>query len=168
MYNISYLTGNIADAKADVIVNAANGVGYLGGKKAIRGELNGVSESLNQKTNGALERVSLFAARKNPHISSWFYGYNPGEYFVTDACGLSCKKVFHAVTMRFPGMPSKEKYIHMLLSALFIYCIDNNYHSVAIPLLGCGTGGLDKQRVKNMILKKAENYKKYIEVQLYE
>ena len=48
--NFCFTIADIAAAKADVIVNAANGWGYMGGEKARKGLLSGVAESLNYNT----------------------------------------------------------------------------------------------------------------------
>lgn len=165
------LNQEIAFAYTDVIVNAANGCGYMCGsviKKAkSRDDVpKGVSESLNYYTNGKLERIAMIKARRFDSISSWLFGTKSGEYFVTQNCGLNCKEIFHAVTMRYPGSKSNLKSIKVLIKQIFEYCDENGYKSIAMPYLGCGTGGLDKSDVYSIIENYSQKYPR-ISVDLY-
>lgn len=80
-----------------------------------------------------------------------FFGYSPGTVFVTDAPNLECKKIIHAVTMRTPGSKAKIKKIKVLIPKIVAVAENLNINSVAIPLLGCGTGGLDRKTVQNLL-----------------
>ena len=65
---LKVIYGEIAEADTDVIVNAANGCGWMGGKRC-RNELRrGVAEHLNFYTKGALEEEAVRAARRSPRI----------------------------------------------------------------------------------------------------
>ena len=143
MNNLLVVIDDISNAECDIIVNASNGVGYMGGKASVKRRMKGVAESLNYVTGGKLEKVSLQTARRNSKISSWIYGINKGGFFVTDSCGLKCKKVFHAVTMRYPACRSDIKTIKKLLHSLAMWCREKQYKTVALPLLGCGNGNID-------------------------
>lgn len=142
---------DIAFAEADVIVNAANGCGWMGGSRCVSELHRGVAESLNFHTGGAIEKESLIKARKNPKIPAWIYGTKPGDIFVTESYGLNCKKVLHAVTMRYPGSASRYSYISEVIPKIFEYCYENEYRRIAIPALGCGTGGLHVMDVVRLI-----------------
>lgn len=100
---------NITSATADLIVNAANGWGYMGGEKARQGLLNGVAESLNRATNGEMEKYCLKNSRKFEHLSSAIFGTKAGKIYTSPAFGLNCKKVIHAVTMNAPASKSNNR-----------------------------------------------------------
>lgn len=154
---ISIVKGDIADANADIIVNASNGCGYMGGKRCKLKLHRGIAESLNYHTHGDMEKESLQAARRFTKLPSWLFGTPPGRYFITGPHGLHCKKVFHAVTMRYPGSSAKLQHIDTLLNYLYRFMRMNGYWSVALPLLGAGTGGLDRVDVINVITKHFDN-----------
>lgn len=60
--------GEIAQAKADVIVNAANGCGWMGGKRCANVLRRGVAESLNFHAHGAIEREARKGAKYKEDI----------------------------------------------------------------------------------------------------
>ncbi len=149
--SIVIIEKNITSANADVIVNAANGWGYMGGEKARKGLLKGIAESLNCATNGEMEKYCLEKARKFKHIPSFIFGVKAGKFFTSPNFGLNCKEVIHAVTMNAPASRSNIKTVAILVNSIFKYCIENGYHTIAMPLLGTGTGGLDKNAVYSVI-----------------
>ena len=131
------LNNDIALSSADIIVNAANGVGYMGGQNGIKVRGNGVAESIHFISKGEVEKLS-----KNVCKNKGVFRYAPGNVFMTDAPNLNCKYVIHAVTMRFPGSKSRIKIIRKLLPKIIALAEKNNVQTVAIPLLGTGTGRL--------------------------
>lgn len=149
---------NIKLASADVIVNAANGWGYMGGKKAQKGLLKGIAESLNCATNGEMERYCLEKARKFKHIPSLLFGVKAGKIFTSPCFGLNCKEVIHAVTMNAPASRSSTKIVRLLANSIFEYCEEKKYRTIAMPLLGTGTGGLDKEKIYTVISKTSERF----------
>lgn len=153
--NFYFTIADIATAKADVIVNAANGWGYMGGEKARKGLLSGVAESLNYATKGEMEAYTLQKARRFEKIPSFLFGKHCGEIFSSPAFGLNCYEVVHAVTVRSPGSRSNLKTICILANAVYTYCREKGHHTVAIPMLGAGTGGLDECEVEKIISKTA-------------
>lgn len=156
--SVKRIQGEIAQAQADIIVNAANGCGWMGGKRCQSELHQGVSEHINYYTKGAVEKEALISARKYPHISSWICGYKAGDFFTTSSGGLTCKQIIHAVTMRYPGSRSKMKYIISLIPKIFDYCSNSGYKSIAIPCLGCGTGGLKSYDVISLIESESKYY----------
>lgn len=137
--------GDICQTTCDAIVNASNGIGYMGGKSGIRKREPGVAESIHYVTQGRVEA----AARKECRAHSPF-GYAPGQVFVTPACGLSCQYVLHAVTMRLPGMLSSFRTVKKLLPLILEQARMRNLKSIAIPLLGTGTGHLSEAKVMKL------------------
>lgn len=128
---------DIALSQADAIVNASNGIGYMGGQKGIESRKKGVAESLHYISKGAIEPLAKSECKKHSR-----FGYASGNIFITPAPNLHCKYIIHAVTMRLPGSKSKIKIIPKLLQAIIRYSEENHFDSVAIPLLGTGTGRL--------------------------
>ena len=161
---------DIACDDADVIINAANGCGWMGGRQAQISLCKGVAEHLSFYSNG-LEEVAMKAARRLSGVSSWIAGKRAGEVFrtpVTDAIRgkLRCREVFHAVTMRYPSMKCKLRTVKKLIPQIFSMTADANYKNIAMPCLGCGTGGLDTDAVVNIIEEEARKYPE-LEVRIY-
>lgn len=144
---------DIAEADADIIVNAANGCGYMGGKWAQKELRRGVAEHLNYYTKGALEKEAMKRARKYSRISSWLCGRQAGEVFPTGSHGLNCDTVLHAVTMRYPSGKSSLASVEKAIKTVFQIADEMNYHTIAMPPLGCGNGRLDKEDVLSIIHK---------------
>lgn len=128
---------DIALSSADAIVNASNGVGYMGGKAGITKRKRGVAESIHYVSKGAVELLAKEKCRAKS-----IFGYAPGDIFVTDAPNLDTQNIIHAVTMRFPGSKAKIKTIENLVPKIVKIAEDNSYKIVAVPLLGTGTGRL--------------------------
>ncbi len=164
--NVTIIEKSITLASADVIVNAANGWGYMGGEKARQDMLKGIAESLNRATNGEMERYCLEKARKFKHIPSFFFGAKKGKIFTSPSFGLNCKEVIHAVTMNAPASRSNIRTVTILVNSIFRYCNENGYHTIAMPLLGTGTGGLNKKDVYDVISKTAMIFPK-LSVDIY-
>ena len=149
---------DIANAQADVIVNSSNGVGYMGGKRSIKKRCRGVAESLNYYTKGEIEREAMQKARRFPFVSSWICGTAKGGYFITGPHRLDCKCVFHAVTMSKPASRSSYQTVKKTLDHLGTFLNDNDYRTVALPMLGCGNGALDPKHVLHMIQEFAKDF----------
>ena len=156
--NVVVLKDDIVNAQCDVIVNASNGVSYMGGKRSIKKKCRGVAESLNYFTKGEIEKEALQKARRIPFISSWICGMPKGSFFVTEPHGLNCKCVFHAVTMNKPASRSTYKVVKKTLNWLGVFLSDNDYRTVALPLLGCGNGALNKNEVLSMFSELAKEF----------
>ena len=156
--NFSIIHGEIALATADVIINAANGCGYMGGKRCRKGLHRGVAEHINYYSKGIVEDESLKESRKYPNIPSFICGHKAGDFFVTGAGGLKCDSIIHAVTMRYPASRSSIKAIQAVVRKIFEYCSNAGYKIVALPCLGCGNGGLSSDDVIRIIQNESEFY----------
>lgn len=156
--SVKLIKGEIAHAQADIIVNAANGCGWMGGKRCQSELHRGVAEHINYYTKGTVEKEALMKARIYPYIPSWICGYKAGDFFTTSSGGLRCRQIVHAVTMRYPGSKSKIKYIKSLIPKIFEHCSNSGYKSIAIPCLGCGTGGLKSYDVISLIEGESKYY----------
>ena len=139
----------------------------MGGRRCRRELHPGVAEHLNFFSRGTIEKEAVRVARKYPYIPAMICGTKPGEFFTTGAGPLDCREIVHAVTMRYPGHKSSLETIRSVLAKVFRYCAEAGYHSIAIPYLGCGTGGLDKKEVHRLIQAESEQYLD-IEVRIYD
>lgn len=156
--NVILIKDDIENAQCDVIVNASNGVGYMGGKRSVKKKCRGVAESLNYFTKGKIEKEAMQKARRIPFVPSWICGVPKGDFFTTNPYGLNCKCVFHAVTMNQPGSRSTYKVVEKTLVCLGMFLSVNGYRTVALPLLGCGNGALNKNKILSMISEVAKEF----------
>ena len=137
--------GDICETTCDAIVNASNGIGYMGGKAGIRKRRPGVAESLHYISRGQIEDCAKKLCKNHSAL-----GFAPGNVFVTPAFELNCKHIIHAVTMRLPGTFSNINTIEILLPQILEQARSMNLKSIAIPLLGTGTGGLSEKKVLDL------------------
>lgn len=128
---------DIAISTANAIVNASNGMGYMGGKWAIKERRRGVAESIQYISNGAVEKLAKAECRKHS-----IFGYPPGSIFVTSAPNMQADFIIHAVTMRTPGSKAKIKTIKKVVPYIVEISEQMQFRTVAVPMLGTGTGGL--------------------------
>lgn len=139
--------GDITNLKADVIVNAANGIGFMGGLIGRFIRLPGVAESIHYRTKGLVEKESKRKSRKSKWIPSVLWGHKTGELYVTGAGSLPAYWIIHAVTMKYPGMRASLRTVEKLLPLIIQEAKLLNARTIAIPLLGTGTGGLKEDEV---------------------
>ena len=137
---LTYIQGDIVAAQADIVVNAANGFGWMGGILSRKIKLHGIAEAINYATNGKIEK-EIKAARKI---------YWPGEVFFTNGYGIGKIGMIHAVTMLIPGWRTKEKTVRKLLPRIVELAVEKGAKTIAIPWLGCGTGQLKVERVRKI------------------
>lgn len=133
---------NIALTKAEGIVNAANGFGYMGGEKCIREQHGGVAESLQYASHGEIEKLSRKECKKHS-----LFGYPKGSVFITAAPEPDAIGIIHAVTMRTPGSKASFRTIKKLVPNIINAAEYLHFKTVAVPLLGTGTGGLPHKLV---------------------
>lgn len=153
-YNI--VNGDITDIEADIIVNASNGIGYMGGKTGLKKKLPGVAEAIHYKTQGTVEKEAkaLYKQYKLKHLKL-IRGFNPGEIFVTGAGCLTAKYIIHGVTMAFPGKKCEIDTVKRLLPKIYAKAKELGAETIALPILGTGTGGLNSEEVLDI-------YKEYL------
>lgn len=136
---------DICNSDCDIIVNAANGIGFMGGILGWYIKFSGVSENINFATKGKFEREATVKCLKH-----YLVGYMPGSVYVTEGYNLKCKHIFHAVTMWFPGTFSTMKTVSKLLLKIKEEARKRQLKSVAIPLLGTGVGHLKPDKVMEL------------------
>lgn len=138
---------NIALCKADGIVNASNGCGYMGGRRCIKEQHRGVAESLQYVSKGEIEKL---AKKKVRDYRFWICP--KGNVFVTEAPNLNATYIIHAVTMNTPGSKAKMETVKELIPKIIEVSESYNLETVAVPLLGTGTGGLSRKFVYDYLI----------------
>ncbi|MDC0764277.1 macro domain-containing protein [Brevibacillus sp. AG] len=141
------IQGDITQVQADIIVSAANGIGYMGGWTGRYYRLKGVAESIHFVSKGIVEKEAKIACKKKKWLPRILCGYKAGEVYVTGAGNLSAKWIIHAVTMPYPGMKTNIVTVKDLLPVILRESKRLGATSIALPLLGTGTGGLAKENV---------------------
>ncbi|MCG9881281.1 MAG: macro domain-containing protein [Bacteroidia bacterium] len=144
---IQYKTGNLLESEAEALVNTVNTVGVMGKGIAL------------QFKNMFPNNFKLYAnACKNKEVKV-------GNLLVTEEEALlSGKKII----VNFPTktnwrLPSEYQYIESGLSELVKLIKEKNIKSIAIPPLGSGNGGLDWNKVKQIL----ENYLSNLNCEIY-
>lgn len=138
---IHYKTGNLLDSEAEALVNTVNTVGVMGKGIAL------------QFKNRFPNNFKLYAkACKNNEVEV-------GQLLVTEEQTLLTGK---KVIINFPTktnwrLPSEYQYIESGLTELVKVINEKNIKSIAIPPLGAGNGGLDWNKVKQILVKHLEH-----------
>lgn len=135
--------GDITKASADVIVNAANGIGPMGG---------GVAFAIKKAGGKVIEEEAIEVCKKlDPQ---------PGDVYVTTAGALNAKYIFHAVTMKYPAEKSNTEIVRKCLNNLIAKAREMKIKSMVIPALATGVGGVSKKEAAEVfkeILKNVED-----------
>ncbi|HUU87475.1 MAG TPA: macro domain-containing protein [Candidatus Glassbacteria bacterium] len=140
---IRVLIGDITDAHTDVIVNAANGIGVLGG---------GVAGSILRVGGIEIQNEARKICRK-PKEAGECYVTGPGDLAANDV-----KYIYHAVTMKYPGGYTSLNIISKAIKSVFDQLLLDDVESVAMTALGTGVGTLEHSQVANIMTKYAKKY----------
>jgi O-acetyl-ADP-ribose deacetylase len=119
---ISIVHGSILDAEADVIVNAANSLGVMGG---------GVAGVIKRAAGLEVEDE----ARKQAPIAV-------GRAVLTSGGKTRFKGIIHAPTMSRPAMRIEATNVAQATHAALVLADDKGFTSVALPGMGTGVGGV--------------------------
>lgn len=132
---VQLITGNLLDSTAEALVNTVNTVGVMG--KGI-----------------ALQFKNRFPNNYKVYKKACDDGsFDVGQVLVIhDGDLLHNKTIINFPTKKHWRSPSKYEYISTGLVALKEALKKHQIKSVAIPPLGCGNGGLDWDKVKNLIM----------------
>jgi O-acetyl-ADP-ribose deacetylase (regulator of RNase III) len=134
---IHYKTGNLLESEAEALVNTVNTVGVMGKGIAL------------QFKNMFPNNFKLYVqACKNKVVKV-------GQLLVTEEEAMLAGK---KIIINFPTktnwrLPSEYQYIETGLSELVKIIREKNIKSIAIPPLGSGNGGLDWNKVKQILEK---------------
>ena len=136
---IQHVYGNIINTNAELLVNAANGKGWMGGVIGRFFLLKGVAETIHY-ADPTIEKLAKKEVKRLKPKS--------GDVFHTPSGNIGFKKgILHAVTMNKPATRSTIRIVEMCIHNILRYCVQNDIKSVAIPLLGTGTGKVDSKEV---------------------
>jgi len=128
-HTINFISGNIFDNPSDIMVNAVNCIGIMGGGIALQ----------FRKRHPAMFAAYVEACRRKEIRVGQIWVYEDPAYTIVN----------------FPTKndlaPSEYHYIRSGLASLADYLYKNPGKSISIPSLGCGLGGLDWAIVSDMI-----------------
>ena len=134
---IQYKTGNLLDSEAEALVNTVNTVGVMGKGIAL------------QFKNMFPNNFKLYSnACKNKEVKV-------GQLLVAEEVALLVgkKTIINFPTKTNWRLPSEYQYIEAGLTELVKTIKEQKIKSVAIPPLGSGNGGLDWNKVKQILEK---------------
>lgn len=137
---LNYKKADITTATEDIVVNAANGFGWMGGFLSRIHKFHGIAEAINYETKGQVEK----------EIRKRFRIYLPGQVFFTQGYGIGKIGIIHAVTMIIPGWWARERTVKKLLPKVVELAKEKGAKSIALPYLGCGTGRLKQAKVQKI------------------
>jgi O-acetyl-ADP-ribose deacetylase (regulator of RNase III) len=131
---IKFLQGNLLDAPAEALVNTVNTVGVMG---------KGIALMFKEAFPDNFRAYDEAVKRKEVRI---------GHMFVTENRALNGPKwLINFPTKKHWRQPSKLEWIVDGLKDLRRVIEEKGIHSIALPPLGCGNGGLDWSEVRPAI-----------------
>lgn len=147
---IKYVTGNVLDSEAEALINTVNTDGIMG---------KGIALQFKKAfpTNFKLYQQAC----KDKIIAI-------GKLFITKDSNITSgtKYIINFPTKQSWRKPSEYSFIESGLDDLLRILQANNIKSIAIPPLGAGNGGLEWEKVKNIIERKLSNLD--IDILVYE
>ncbi|MBE7114473.1 hypothetical protein FT641_18360 [Bacillus paranthracis] len=145
---IQHIKGNAIEVEADLLVNAANSKGWMGGMLGRFISMRGVAETIHY-ADPSIEKAAKKEARKR--------GVSCGDVFLTSAGSLGFPSgLLHAVTVEKPGQTSTIGIVEMCLENIVRFCEEEGVKTVALPLLGTGTGKVKADEVLRVYESKLE------------
>src|SRR5712691_5298428 len=131
---ITFTTGNLLEADAEALVNTVNTEGVMG---------KGIALMFKEAFPENFKAYAVACKRREVQI---------GHMFVTERQQLLGPKwIINFPTKKHWRHPSKIEWIEGGLEDLKRVIVEREIHSIAIPPLGSGNGGLDWQDVKTRI-----------------
>lgn len=77
----------------------------------------------------------------------------PGSALITKDGG---RTIIHCASQNFPGADAREEWLRTSLTTGLDLAVDHGIHSVALPLIGGGIGGLDPTLAEQIIREVSE------------
>ncbi len=133
------IEGSLLQVEADVIVNPANSLGYMGG---------GVAGVIKRAGGSIIEEEAISKAP-----------IPIGSAIITTAGSLPFKGVIHAPTMEEPAMATTEEKVRKALRASLELADKMGFKSIAIPGMGTGVGRLPKDIAAKAMIEEIKNFK---------
>jgi O-acetyl-ADP-ribose deacetylase (regulator of RNase III) len=135
---ITVVKGSILEVSTDVIVNAANSQGYMGG---------GVAGVIKRAAGVEVEDE----ARKQAPISV-------GKAVLTSGGKTKFKGIIHAPTMPRPAMQIPPHNVALATRAALALGDSHGFTSIAIPGMGTGVGGVVHAEAAALMVKEIKAY----------
>ncbi len=136
---INFVKGDLTEMEVEIIVNAANTELIHGG---------GVARTIAEKAGKELMEES----KKIGFVLI-------GEFAVTTAGNLKAKKIIHIPTIDYKNNKKITfKELGEAWRKTLNYCKENKFKSIAVPLLGTGVVGLDKEKVREILKNIGEEF----------
>lgn len=133
---IKYTQGNLLEADAEALVNTVNTVGVMG---------KGIALMFKERFANNMNEYAKACKAKRVHT---------GKMFITETGELMGPRwIINFPTKQHWRSSSKLEWISDGLKDLKAFIIKNQVHSIAIPPLGAGNGGLDWSVVREQIEK---------------
>jgi len=129
---ITFIHGNLFDSRAQVMTNTVNCVGIMG---------KGVALEFKRQYPALFEDYRMRCHRDEVRI---------GEPYLWED---DSTQILNFPTKQHWRAPSKLEYIDAGLRYLADHYAELGIHSIAMPPLGCGNGGLKWPDVKDLIIK---------------
>lgn len=144
---IKYITGNLLESEADILINTVNCEGFMG---------KGIAYQFKMKY--PQNNTDYVKACKNKTLM-----IGKLHYYKEDG-----KIIINFPTKDKWRNKSKIEYIEKGLEELRVLLPKLDAKSIAIPPLGCGNGGLEWNEVKNIILDKMSCFQNSHDIYIYE
>lgn len=135
---ISIVQGSILETGADVIVNAANSRGIMGG---------GVAGVIKRAAGAAVDEE---AQRQAP--------IPVGKAVLTSGGKTKFKGIIHAPTMPKPAMRIPARNVALATRAALALGDSHGFTSIAIPGMGTGVGGVAHAEAAALMVKEIKAY----------
>ncbi len=130
---ITVVHGSILDAEAQVIVNAANSLGLMGG---------GVAGVIKRAAGAEVEREAV----KDAPI-------RVGKAVLTSGGKTKFKGIIHSPTMSEPGMHIPVENVAFAVGAALMLADEKGFMSIAFPGMGTGIGGVAHADAAKLMVK---------------
>ena len=136
---IVIIEGNLLQVEADIIVNPANSLGYMGG---------GVAGVIKRVGGSIIEEEAVIKAP-----------IPIGSAIITTAGSLPFKGVIHAPTMEEPAMETTEEKVRKAVRASLELADKMGFKSIAMPGMGTGVGKLPKDIAAKAMIEEIKSFK---------
>ena len=130
--------GSILDADVEVIVNAANSLGIMGG---------GVAGVIKRAAGQAVEDE----ARRQAPIPV-------GAAVLTSGGTTKFRGIVHAPTMPRPAMRISDANVGLATAAALALADQHDFNSIALPGMGTGVGGVSHRDAAAMMIREIKSY----------
>ncbi len=136
--HITVVQGSILDVEADVIVNAANSHGIMGG---------GVAGVIKRAAGQEVEQE----ARRQAPIAV-------GRAVLTSGGKTRFKGIIHAPTMPDPAMRIPAQNVALATKAALVLADEKGFQSLAMPGMGTGVGGVDPKEAASLMVGEVQQF----------